>query len=204
MSLTKVKRVVEEKETDMCLLKSHEEGLKSIDTDLQGIKNDMLLKSQEPSRKGRWLGRSFIWLRVAIKCLLKNIMADSAVDKDKRMSGVKLPKVSVPTFDGKVLNWRSFWEHFDATIHCKTGLDNMEKIMYLQVDLKDGPARFVIQGLTQKSESYDKAIKCLRERYDCPCLVQEEHIHSMVDAVSVKNGSDKELRRLYDAATQHY
>ena len=37
-SLTRVKRaVVEEKETDMCLLESHEERLKSIDTDLPSI-----------------------------------------------------------------------------------------------------------------------------------------------------------------------
>ena len=76
--------------------------------------------------------------------------------------------------------------------------------MYLQDALKDGPARFVIQELTQTSESYEEAIKCLNEQYDCPRLVQEEHIRSMVDAVPIKNGSDKELRRFYDAAIQHY
>ena len=42
-SLMKVKRVVEEKETKLCLLEGYEERLKSIDTDLQGIKCDMLL-----------------------------------------------------------------------------------------------------------------------------------------------------------------
>ena len=75
---------------------------------------------------------------------------------------------------------------------------------YLQDALKDSPARFMIQGLTRTSENYEEAIKCLKERYDRPRLVQEEHIRSIVD-VPVKNGSDKELRRLYDAATlQHY
>ena len=54
------------------------------------------------------------------------------------------------------------------------------------------------------SESYKEAIMCLRKRYDRPRLVQEEHIRSIMDAVPVKNGSDKELRCLYDAATQHY
>ena len=62
----------------------------------------------------------------------------------------------------------------------------------------------MIQGLTRTSEEYEEAIKCLRERYDRPRFVQEEHIRSNVDAVPVKNGSDKELRRLYDAVTQHY
>ena len=41
-SLTKVKRVVEEKEIYMCWLESHEEGLKSIDTVEKGFKNGML------------------------------------------------------------------------------------------------------------------------------------------------------------------
>ena len=35
-------------------------------------------------------------------------------------------------------------------------------------------------------------------------MFEEEHIRSNVDAVPVKNGGEKDLRRLYDAATQHY
>ena len=76
--------------------------------------------------------------------------------------------------------------------------------MYLQDALKDCPARFVIDRLTQTSESYEEAIKCLKERYDCPSFVQEEHIGSIVYVAPVKNGSNKELHRLYNAVTQHY
>ena len=78
----------------------------------------------------------YLIIRVAVKCLLKNIKAESAVDKDKGLSGVKLPKISVPAFDGKVLNLKCFWEQFNVTIHCKTGLNNTEKLMYLQEVLK--------------------------------------------------------------------
>ena len=80
-------------------------------------------------------------------------------------------------------------------------MNDTVKSMYLQDALKDGPARFVVQGLTSTSESYEEAIKCLNEGYDLPRLVEKEHIHSIVDAVPVKNGSNKELRSLYDAAT---
>ena len=83
-------------------------------------------------------------------------------------------------------------------------MNDIEKLTYLQDALKDRPARFMIQGLTQTSENYKEDIKYLKERYDRPILVQEEHIRSIVDAVPVKNRSDKELCRLYDAATQHY
>ena len=109
--LTKVKRVVlEEKDTDMCLLESHEERLKNINTDIQSINHDMLLIDDYESLAGRadGLEEALFKLRVAIKRLLKSIKVESAVDKDKGLSGVKLPKISVPMFDGKVLNWKSF------------------------------------------------------------------------------------------------
>ena len=60
----KVKRFEEKKGMDICicLLEGHEERLKSIDTDLQVIKRDVLLIDDYESlcRKGRWLGRNFI------------------------------------------------------------------------------------------------------------------------------------------------
>ena len=65
--------------------------------------------------------------------------------------------------------------------------------MYLQVAHKYHLARLVIQGLTQTSESYEEAIRCLKEWHDRPRLVQEEHTHSIMDVIPVKNGSDREL-----------
>ena len=205
-SLMKVKRVIDNKELEVCSLEGHEERVKSISADLQVIKHDMLLLGDYDSLAERAAGleeASFeIW--VAIKRQLKNINAESSICKETGLSEVKLPKVSVPTFDGKVLSWKSFWEQFDATIHSKAGLNDTAKLIYLQDALKDGPSRFVIQGMTQTSESYKEAIRCLKECYDQSWLVQEEHIRSIVDAVPVKNSSDKELCRLHDAATRHY
>ena len=86
------------------------------------------------------------------------IKDESVVGKYKGLSGVKLPEISVLTFDGKVLSWKTFCEQFDATIHCKTGLNNIEKLMYLHKALKNGLARFVIQELTQMSESTKKSL----------------------------------------------
>ena len=44
---------MEEKETDMCLLGGREERLKIIDSNLQGIKRDMLLIDDYESLAGR-------------------------------------------------------------------------------------------------------------------------------------------------------
>ena len=36
--------------------------------------------------------------------------------------GVKLLKLDVPAFDDQVINWRSFWEQFDISIHSQSNL----------------------------------------------------------------------------------
>ena len=77
------------------------------------------------------------------------------------ISGVWLPWIEVPTFDGNILNWWTFWEQFKSTVHTKTQLTDSDKLTYLRDVLKDGPARYVVSGLTQTFESYGEAIKCL-------------------------------------------
>ena len=55
--------------------------------------------------------------------------------------------------------------------------------------------------MTRTSKRNKEAIKCLKEQNDRPHLVQEEHIHSIVDFPPVKDGSDKVLHSLYDTVS---
>ena len=101
---------MEGKEIDKCMLEEHEERLKSIDSDLQCIKHDMLLMDDYESIAGRagGLDEALFDLQLSIKRRLKNIKIESTVGKEKGLSSVKLPKVSVLTIDGDVLKWKSF------------------------------------------------------------------------------------------------
>ena len=118
-------------------------------------------------------------------------------------SGVRLPKLSVPTFDGNILNWRQFWDQFCVSIHNRHNLTDAEKLVYLQHALKDGSAKPIIEGLSQTGEQYDEAIKCLTARFDRPRLIHQTHVKMIIDAPSVCDSSGKELRRLHDIAQQH-
>ena len=43
----------------------------------------------------------------------------------------KLPKLVIKEFDGSVLNWQTFWDQFESTIHSKTNISNIDKFGYL-------------------------------------------------------------------------
>ena len=42
--------------------------------------------------------------------------------------GVKLPKLEVPTFDGDILGWKTFWEQVSVSIYTHPNLSNAEKL----------------------------------------------------------------------------
>ena len=67
-------------------------------------------------------------------------------------TGVKLPKIDVPTFDGNILNWQTFWEQFSIAIHERSSLSDTEKLVYLHHSLKDGAVKKVIEGLSRSGD----------------------------------------------------
>lgn len=116
---------------------------------------------------------------------------------------VKLPKLDVPTFDGNLLNWHSFWEQFCVSVHERTNLSNAEKLVYLQQSLKGGTAKHTIEGLSRSGDNYTEAVDCLKTRYDWPRLIHQAHVRAILEAPTLKDGSGKELRRLHDVTLQN-
>ena len=84
---------------------------------------------------------------------IKRLIAKLATGKSTPgvVSGVELPKIEVPTFDGNILNWGMFWEQFRTTIHSGDYLTDAAKLTYLQHALRDGTAKNAIEGLTRSA-----------------------------------------------------
>ena len=109
------------------------------------------------------------------------------------MGGVNRPWIEIPTFAGNNLNWRQLWEQFQATIHDKPHLEDVDKLTCLRDTNKVGPAMYLIQGLTQTTESFGEAIKCLKDCYDCPRVTHHEPVRSIFQATIMKANNGKGL-----------
>ena len=108
--------------------------------------------------------------------------------------GVKLSKLDVPKFDRNIINWRTFWEEFFISIHSRSGLSDTEKLVYLRHSLKDGIAKGVIEGLSRSGDYYSEAFESLKACYYCQWLIYQMHVHMILEATPLIDGTGKELR----------
>ena len=116
---------------------------------------------------------------------------------------VRLPKIDVPTFDGELLHWQTFWDQFRISIDQRSDISNTEKLVYLCHSLKDGSAKSVIEGLSHAGDQYKEAIDTLKCRYDRPRIIHQTHVRKIYEMPNLTDGSGKELRRFHDTAKQH-
>ena len=131
----------------------------------------MIIKNEKKASRTE---RSLFEARVAISSLTEETKRKLIVLP--MMGELSLPRIEILTFDGNILNWWLFWEQFQVAVHDKPHLEEVDKLTYLRVALKEGPARNVVQGLTQTAKRYYDAVRCLKDRYDRPRLIHREHV----------------------------
>ncbi|XP_053391769.1 uncharacterized protein LOC128554522 [Mercenaria mercenaria] len=76
----------------------------------------------------------------------------------------KLPKLSLPTFDGNVAQWQSFWDSYEAAVHFNQTLPDVQKFTYLRSLLQD-TASTAVEGFPLTNANYHNAIDLLQERF---------------------------------------
>ena len=74
-----------------------------------------------------------------VEWLLQDVESSTKFSKAEA-PGIRLPKFSIPSFDGNILNWTSFWKQFEIAVHSKDILRDVKKLMYLKDAVYDSPA----------------------------------------------------------------
>ena len=189
----------------ICLLQQYGEQLAELKAEFSEVRHDLFsLDVEESSDLNVLLSRvegSLFRCSLEIKKLLRTHTPTPSSSSDP--NGVKLPKLDVPTFDGSILHWKTFWEQFNVSVHGRSNLTDSEKLAYLRHALKGGGAKSVIEGLSRSGDHYNEDISCLKARYDRPRLIHQAHVQKILETPSLKDGSGRELRRLHDTAQQH-
>ena len=155
--------------SNTCLIHQYEEQVSDLKKELASVRDSLLSLDLDDSDElyvtVAKIEKSIFDCSLNLKKLLKSSVAETPTLDSK---GVKLPKLDVPTFNGDILNWKSFWEQFCVSVHDRTTLSSSEKLVYLQHTLKDGSAKHTIEGLSRSGEYYAEAVDCLKSRYDRP------------------------------------
>ena len=111
---------------------------------------------------------------------------------------VKLPKLTLSSFNGDPAQWISFWDSFASTIHSNSSLAEIDKFKYLQQSLR-GAATQTISGLPLTGDNYTEAIELLQKRYGNRQVIVSRHMDVLRDLPKIENSSDLQgLRQLYD------
>ncbi|XP_025204443.1 uncharacterized protein LOC112601188 [Melanaphis sacchari] len=107
-------------------------------------------------------------------------------------SSVQLPKIPLPTFDGRLQSWPDFRDRFTTLVGRRAHLSNIEKFYYLLGCLQSGPNE-VVKGITVSESTYELAWSALVQRYDKPRQLATTLVNEMLTATNNQQESPAAL-----------
>ncbi len=107
-----------------------------------------------------------------------------------------LPKLTLPSFNGEIMNWPTFWDSFSFALHNNPRLPNIQKFSYLKSLMQDEAAR-TIEGFTLCNANYQQAINLLQQRYGQIQKITAAYMSNLLQLPSPA-ANIRELRYFYD------
>ncbi|XP_028416197.1 uncharacterized protein LOC114539977 [Dendronephthya gigantea] len=219
-SLARAKTLVEEVTGESVLelntlklsLSDKRETIKKLDEQILGLiedDGDVEAEIESASKTSDEIYEGLAAIEMAIKRVeLSNRQAGSQQEtsraKASAQARVKLPKLEVRKFSGKVQEWPEFWDAFSSAIHENESLSDVDKFTYLRGLLQE-PAKSAIAGFALTSINYEAAVKLLERRFGNKTIVQRAYINDLLNLKPVFNGNDTErLRKFFDVVETNY
>ena len=91
----------------------------------------------------------------------------------------RLPKIVLARFKGEVIQFRTFWDSFESTVHLNPVLTKIDKFNYL-TSLLEGTASLAIAGLPITEENYDAAVDIICKRFGKPQQLISAHMDELL------------------------
>ncbi|CAK9826050.1 hypothetical protein ANTRET_LOCUS3958 [Anthophora retusa] len=115
---------------------------------------------------------------------------------------IRLPEMRLPTFDGTIEKWASFFDIFSSMIDRNDNLTPVQKLQYLRSTLTDKAAA-CIQSLSTTDANYTDAIELLKEKFDCTRRIILGHCDALQNIPKLSKDSPEALGNLVDTIRQH-
>ena len=117
-------------------------------------------------------------------------------------SHVRLPKISLPKFNGNIMKYQEFMDLFTSTIHKSKGLSPVEKFSYLKDCLTD-EALEAISGYHTTDANYQVVLELLKERFGDRQKALNAHYVALMNLPAATNKTSS-LRSLVDQLEEHF
>lgn len=114
----------------------------------------------------------------------------------------RLAPLALPTFDGNIQEWESYFDCFKAMVHNEDAYPPAQKFSYLRSSLS-GTALDVIKAIPMTEGNYSVAIKRLQQRYENRSMVIQSHIRAILDSPQVDSAIANELQALHSNVVSH-
>lgn len=137
------------------------------------------------------------------QCQSLRIVTDSpAPSTTTSVTGIHLPKISLPRFDGRLEKWLPFKDAFLSMIQGHPGLTDIQRFNYLRLSVS-GQAEAAIESFTTSEENYKAAWAQLLETYDNQRALILRHTALLLETPAMTNGSPDEINNLINYMQSH-
>ena len=118
------------------------------------------------------------------------------------VSQVRLPKITLPRFNGDIKRYQAFWQCFKSSVDENESLSDIYKLKYLISSL-EGQAFKALEGLDITAENYANAKKVLKNRFGKMQQIISAHMKELLNVQNCPNGTTGQLRAIYDRINVH-
>lgn len=117
-------------------------------------------------------------------------------------SNVKLPTITLPTFNGQYSQWLQFKDAFISLIDKNTTLMDIQKLQYLRGSLK-GEAIEFLEGLETTTENYKTAWELLTNHYENQRLIINTHLKELFETAAITKCNRTSIRQFVNHIRMH-
>jgi len=115
-------------------------------------------------------------------------------------TSLKLPKISIPKFNGDYLQWDSFKDLYTELVH-NAPISDSQRMHYLTQALTDEP-KGLIKHLPSTGSNYNAAWTILISRYDNKRLIVSALLNQLLSQQQTKSESPATIKSLHDVTKE--